>query len=121
VEKIAGDGSRGQIVCVLAKSSNKARTVVDVIGEDTKSQNPNGLVGDKKIAGLRGCPCSSLECCQPREGCPWQGSCRAEYHWQCQTCRAQRYWSCCVVRRRTLMLFKIIPNKRHCVIIKRRS
>jgi hypothetical protein len=60
VKKIAGDGSRGQIVCVVAESSDKARTVVLVGGEDDKartvvlvggedrkSQNPDSSVGNE--------------------------------------------------------------------------
>jgi hypothetical protein len=47
VKKIAGDGGRGQIVCVVAKSSDKARTVVLVGGEDGKSLNPDSSVGNE--------------------------------------------------------------------------
>jgi hypothetical protein len=47
MKKIAGDGGRGQIVCVVAESSDKARTLVLVSGEDGKSQNPNSSVGNE--------------------------------------------------------------------------
>ena len=47
MKKIAGDGSGGQVICVVAESSDEARTVVLVGGEDGKSQNPDSSVGNE--------------------------------------------------------------------------